>query len=392
MTPFFCTRCHQPVFFENTRCEPCGALLGFVPEQRRMVSFEADENEGVWHSLGITPVLRCRPCANYAVHNVCNWTVPEVAVPETDGDAPAGSPAALCVSCVLTRLLPNLEEPQNLQRWGLIEQAKRRLMFTLMDLELLPQPKASPEDATGLTFHFVASQPGQAPVMTGHDRGVITLNIDEADDVQRETVRVAFGEPMRTLLGHLRHEVAHYLQYRWIDGTTAMPACRAVFGDEREDYAQALARYHVQGPTPGWEQSYISAYASAHPWEDWAETCAHFLLMLDAVQTASAWGLRLDGPAASAQPHAVSAASMPMARDLVLSHWLPVAQFLNAMNRSLGHRDSYPFLIPNAVLTKLSTVQMLLRHAPASPSGSGQDDWHDERNSLYGHADSFPVP
>lgn len=352
MTPFQCTRCSQTVFFENTRCEACAALLGFVPEQRRVVSFEeADDETGDWLSLGLATALRRRPCFNHSAHGVCNWTVPDTAGPQ-----------ALCISCVLTRVLPNLSEPQNLQRWGLIEQAKRRLIYTLMDLGLTPEPKRTPDDPLGLTFQFVASLPGDPPVLTGHDQGVITLNIAEADDVHRETTRVVFREPMRTLLGHLRHEVSHYLQYRWLDRTPAELTCRAVFGDERADYAQALQHYHQAGPAPDWAQSHISAYASAHPWEDWAETCAHYLLMIDAVQTAAAWGLRLDGPAEAA-PQLVGASDLPNAHDLALTQWLPVAQFLNAMNRSLGLHDSYPFLMPDAVLTKLGTVQTLLAQA-----------------------------
>lgn len=378
MKPFCCTRCSQPVFFENTSCEACGALLGFVPEQRRLVSFEADVGDrgdaggavlGTWHSVGLEPAFSRRPCFNYTEHGVCNWMAPppaDDAAQQADPEAEEPDPAPLCISCELTRFVPRLDEPENLRRWGLIEQAKRRLLFTLLELGLAPEPKCSADDPLGLAFHFMASQPGEPPVMTGHDRGVITLNIAEADDVQRESARVAFQEPVRTLLGHLRHEAAHYLQYRWIDGEQggcSMPACRAVFGDERADYAQALARYHTEGPASGWEQQHISAYASAHPWEDWAETCAHYLLMVDAVETASAWGLRLDGPVAEAAPQVPSAGDVPQARDLVLTHWLPVAQFLNAMNRSLGMPDGYPYLMPNAVLTKLSTVQMLLAQA-----------------------------
>lgn len=361
MKPFRCTHCSQAVFFENSHCGACQALLGFDPETRQMISFAVDDATGDWQGLGLQAALRRQPCTNRAAHSLCNWMVE------------ASQPGSLCRSCQLTRLVPNLDNPANLQRWQRIEQAKRRLVFTLIDLGLAPEPKRGDDDPYGLAFHFIETLPGQPPALTGHDQGVITLNIAEADDVHREATRIAFNEPQRTLLGHLRHEVSHYLQYRWIDRTAAVPACRAVFGDERIDYAQALQHYHAQGPAPGWEPQFISAYASAHPWEDWAETCAHFLLMLDAVQTAAAWGLRLDGPAEAA-PQMDGAADLPDPRDLVLTHWLPVAQFLNAMNRSLGLHDSYPFLIPNAVLTKLGTVQTLLTEAarfaptPSSPS------------------------
>lgn len=357
MKPFSCSQCNQAVFFENTRCETCASWLGFLPEQRRMASFQSegkDDNTGVWQGLGLQAALRRRPCFNYTEYGACNWMV--------DEQAP---PGALCCSCQLTRLLPTLDDPLNLQRWRLIEQAKRRLVFTLMDLGLAPQPKQTPDDPLGLSFHFAASMPNEGPVMTGHDQGVIVLNIAEADDVHRESTRVAFNEPARTLLGHLRHEVAHYLQYRWIDNTAAIEQCRIIFGDERADYGLALQQYHAEGPPPGWAHTHISAYASAHPWEDWAETCAHFLLVFDAVQTAAAWGLQLDGPAQAA-PQMQGARDLPAAEELVLSNWLPVAQFLNAMNRSLGLHDSYPFLMPNAVLDKMNTVQTLLMQAARS--------------------------
>ena len=200
--------------------------------------------------------------------------------------------------------------------------------------------------------------------MTGHNQGVVTINLAEADDVQREAARVSMNEPVRNLLGHLRHETAHYLQHRYVDGTPAIDTCRAVFGDERDPYGAALARYYDVGPPPDWHTRYVSAYASAHPWEDWAETCAHYLLALDAVQTATAWGLALDGPAFTA-PAADDPSDPPHVEDLVLRQWLPVAQFLNAMNRSLGQRDAYPYLLPPAVLDKMATVQRLLHAAAA---------------------------
>jgi hypothetical protein len=167
---------------------------------------------------------------------------------------------------------------------------------------------------------------------------------------------------MRTLLGHLRHEVAHYLQYRWVREGTALETFRTVFGDEQADYAAALAHYHAAGAAPDWSAGYISAYASAHPHEDWAETCAHVLLALDAVETAAAWGLRLDGPAAKTRPREPAGVAEPVPR-LVVEHWLPVARFINDMNRSLGQRDAYPFVFSDAVLEKMAAVQRLLRAA-----------------------------
>ncbi len=352
MTPFACTRCQQTVFFENNQCGACGARLGFVPGLLQMLAWAPDAALGD-PAFGDAAVP-LRPCANGTAHGVCNWMLD------------AGDEHALCRSCRLNLMIPDLSQPGHLDRWARVEQAKRRWLYTLLRLGLPPQPKRDAGDTQGLGLQILAQQPGAGPVLTGHASGLITLNLGEADDVQREQARDAFGEPWRTLLGHLRHEGAHYLHHRWIAGDAEAEAeFRAAFGDERADYGQALARYHQQGPAADWPSAYISAYASAHPHEDWAETCAHWLLVQDAVQTAAAWGLSLHSQAAQATP-----AEQPLQAlstdELLLSQWLPLAQFLNAMNRSLGLRDSYPFLLPPAVVQKMGVAARLLRRAAAS--------------------------
>lgn len=362
MTPFQCTRCGNTVFFENTHCGRCDAVLGYVPGERRMVSFDpepstpdaADPAPG-WLRLGDADSgpPRLRPCDNRIVHQVCNWML-------DDGDA--GGP--LCLSCRLTQVIPSLDTPGNLGHWAAIERAKRRLVYTLISIGLTPQPRGAPGVDRGLSFQLLESLPGGPPVMTGHEDGIITLNIAEADDVHREAARVSMGEPVRTLLGHLRHEVSHYLEWRHVEGTPAMARCREVFGDDTVDYAAALQTHYAQGAPPDWPGRFVSAYASAHPYEDWAETCAHVLLVIDALETASAWGLQLDGPSPTRAADGADA-RQPLDRR-VLAHWLPLAQFLNAMNRSLGQADSYPFLLPPAVLDKMSLVQALLADAAAT--------------------------
>jgi hypothetical protein len=212
-----------------------------------------------------------------------------------------------------------------------------------------PEPKQGPDDPMGLAYRLLKVEPAAPAIRTGHEDGVIVINVAEADDDHREAQRVRLGEPQRTLLGHLRHETAHYLQYRWIADTAAMPSCRDRFGDETADYAQALAHHYAEGPPADWSQHFISPYTSSHPWEDWAETCAHYLLVVDAVQTAASWGLQLSGHL-SAAPHDTDLNAPSGVQHLMLEQWLPVAQFLNAMNRSLGLLDSYPFQMPAAVL------------------------------------------
>jgi hypothetical protein len=347
MTPFTCTHCQNTVFFENSHCQACGLALGFSPAQGRMVSLDA-----------ALPGQAPRVCGNRSSHVACNWLLDE------------GDTNALCRSCRLSAVIPDLSQAQHWERWAAVERAKRRVLHTLLNLGLMPEPKQGPDDAMGLSFHILAQQ-DQQRVMTGHDEGVITINLSEADDVYRESQRVAFGEPWRTLLGHLRHELSHYLQHRWLAAApVALQRWRESFGDERADYALAMRSYHEQGPAPDWATRCISAYASAHPHEDWAETCAHLLLMLDAVQTAQAWGLQLN----SAVAHATPLAGQPLADEpiqaLVLQHWLPVAQFLNAMNRSLGLPDSYPFAMPDAVVAKLVVAMALLRQARQAREGA----------------------
>ncbi len=377
MTRFHCSNCRQLVFFENSHCGQCNSLLGFIPAQAEMAAFDLPQLEtdgdagqapGAWLRKGPTQGS-FRPCANRVQHDICNWMI-------DDGD----DEHALCISCRLTEVIPSLTNPVNLTHWAAIEQAKRRLVFSLMNIGLTPQPKSGPDDKQGLSFHLLETVADDKPVLTGHDDGLITLNIAEADDVYREAARVSMHEPIRSLLGHLRHEVSHYLQQRYVTGTSGEEHCREVFGDERVDYSKALQTHYQAGPPADWSSNFVSAYASSHPWEDWAETCAHYLLVIDAVQTAKAWGVRLDGDTPT-QPSDSEVQSVPL-KHLVLEHWLPVAQFLNAMNRSLGLRDSYPYLMPTRVLEKMSTVQSLLSKASAADKPVAEQTWEGEGGAL----------
>ncbi len=358
MLNFSCTQCNSTVFFENVACGTCGAALGFSVASRRLLAFSVLPDSGgcmIWTPVNADGALPLAPCANRVQHGVCNWMLDE-------GDA-----SALCRSCRLTRVIPALDVNGNLARWQKIEQNKRRLLFTLLALDLMPEPKVGQNDLVGLEFQLLDDAPGEATVKTGHNQGTITLNITEADDDVRESIRVRLGEPSRTLLGHLRHEISHYLQYRWATDPADAERCRSVFGDERKDYAASLARHYEFGPETNWPTRFVTAYASAHPWEDWAETCAHYLLVIDAMQTATAWGLCLQGGPAELISSARELLAQPPINNLAIEQWLPLAQFLNAMNRSLGLRDAYPFLLPPAVVKKMAMVQSLLSRKPSVP-------------------------
>jgi hypothetical protein len=348
MQLFHCTHCGNRVFFENQRCEACGSTLAFSTEERKMLAFQVSP-EGEWTRAG-EPGPAYRPCANTA-EGVCNWLVP------------AESTHQHCASCRTTHTIPALSKPENRLYWAQLEQAKRRLFFTLLQLGL-PVPNKIDDPVNGLSFEFLEEMSQEVRVLTGHDEGVITLNIAEADDARREQIRLSMHEPYRTLLGHFRHEIGHYYWDRLIRDTPWIDECRQLFGDETVDYAQALQK-HYASPPADWPLNFISVYASSHAWEDWAECWAHYLHMVDGLETAASWGLHLDnaipnGPALVAQPLDPEASDISAA---VIEAWLPVSQFINAMDRSLGAHDSYPFVVVPSVVAKLNFIHRVVQAA-----------------------------
>lgn len=348
MKLFSCSHCANRVFFENDHCDVCKKSLGFSPQEMQMVAFDVAQ-DGTWQRCGAgEPALV--PCVNRK-GGVCNWMLP------------ADSAHQYCVSCRTTHTIPALSKPDNVGYWIKLERAKRHLFFTLLELGL-PVPNKLDDPDNGLSFEFLEETSEKARVLTGHDEGVITLNIAEADDARREDIRTRMHEPYRTLLGHFRHEIGHYYWDRLVRGTAWVDAFRSVFGDESQDYAQALQR-HYATPRADWATDCISVYASSHPWEDWAETWAHYLHMVDGLETAASWGLRLDhalpnGPALQVQ--AVDFDSEQVI-GTVIEQWLPVSQFINAMDRSLGSLDSYPFVIVEPVVRKLAFVHAVVHGA-----------------------------
>jgi hypothetical protein len=321
--------CGHRVFFENTKCFGCGRFLGFEPETLAMSSLEAVEG-GLFETTTGRRVKRCR---NATDHGNCNWVLP------------ADDPAALCRSCAANRTIPDLASADNLMLWTRIEQAKRRLLYTLLDLGLLTSSEGG---GAWPTFEFLEDRrrnPNVAEdfVATGHERGVITLNLAEADDVSRQTQRQEFVERYRTVLGHLRHEAGHFFFPRLTAAPDDLVAVRRLFGDERQEYGAALSRHYETGPPADWSQRHISPYASVHPREDFAETFAHYLLIVDALETAGAAGLGSIGE------------GLPWIR-----RWIEIAITLNELSRSLGSDDAYPFTLTPPVIEKLELVERLV--------------------------------
>jgi hypothetical protein len=349
MKVFHCDHCQQLVFFENTVCVSCGQTLAYLPDLEDMGSLDP-VGEGRWRS----PLARAegrlyRLCDNYTRHNVCNWVIPD------------GDPHSLCSSCRLTRVIPDLGRPGNKEAWCKLETAKRRLVYTLLEL-VCPIANKVDDSEHGLAYEFLADSDngGASPVLTGHADGVITLNVAEADDVERERRRLNLHEPYRTLLGHFRHEVGHYYWDRLVKDSVLLERFRERFGDERGDYAQALQRHYEQGPPADWQQRFVTAYASSHPWEDWAETWAHYLHMTDTLQTAAACGLslrprRLDEPTLKSPPPAPGSARFAEF-ERVIESWFPLTYVLNNLNRGMGLPDGYPFVLSNAAIDKLRFV------------------------------------
>ncbi|NEX59591.1 zinc-binding metallopeptidase family protein [Noviherbaspirillum galbum] len=354
MKTFHCDRCGQQVFFENVRCERCGGMLGYQPEVRAISTFEP-AGDNIWRSLNPANESRLyRQCVNYARENVCNWMIP------------AEAEDALCASCQLTHVIPALSSAQNKLFWQRLEAAKRRLLYTLWDLKLRPPSKAMDPDG-GLAFEFLEDMPDKQ-VMTGHSNGLITLNIAEADPAHREKTREQMHEPYRTLLGHFRHESGHYYFDRLVDGTPWLEPYRELFGDERADYGESLNRHYEQGPPPDWEQRYISSYASSHPWEDWAETWAHFLHMVDTLDTAYWCGLTAR-PKKAGEPE-LDIPGRPHRNhdfDEVMRDWFALTYVLNSLNRSIGMPDAYPFALSPTVIDKLRFIHHVIMEKQKAP-------------------------
>jgi hypothetical protein len=352
---FHCDGCGSLVFFENVKCITCGHVLGFLPASGEVSALEPNKS-GAWRALahGQNDQLYYF-CKNGQQHEVCNWMIA------------ANDPNSFCISCRLNTLIPNLSLPGNMDRWRKLEMAKRRILYTIMRLGL-PTEAALEEHRPALRFNFIGDLGGPT-LLTGHLHGLIVINIAEADDDERERRRVNFHEPHRTLLGHLRHEVAHYYWDRLIANGKWLPDFRKFFGDETADYGAALKQYYEHGSPPNWQARHVSAYASAHPWEDWAETWAHYFHIMDMVETAESFGMTL----APKHPAASSMTAIPrdafdadLGFDAVLENWFPLTYALNALNRGMGLHDVYPFSLSGQAIEKLQFIHQVVKSSRAN--------------------------
>ena len=369
MKIFTCSACKHVAFFENSQCVRCGHALAYLSDKGVLSAMEQDLS---WPPSGagaaasaaprylaldpsVEPGARYRLCRNYTTHAVCNWAFPEHDTHE------------FCLACRLNEVIPDISSPDALDSWHRLEVAKRRLVFTLVSLGL-PLETRQEQPETGLAFSFLSDVADGEQVLTGHCDGLVTINLKEADAPSREKMRVDLGEPYRTLLGHFRHESGHYYWDQLVRGSHWLEDFRALFGNDKQDYAEAVKR-HYAAPRLDWPDAFISSYATMHPWEDWAETWAHYLHMIDTLETAQSYGLVLT-------PQAIGGAMSEHVRadrvrfhdfDGLIAAWLPLTVALNSLNRSMGLPDVYPFVLAERVIAKVRFVHQVIEEAIREP-------------------------
>lgn len=351
----FACRCGRPVFFRNSACLACGSALGYDAQRQTLRPIEPAG--GAWWKAADGTPGRWRRCAELETASGCNWLL--------GASEPRSGGTWQCRCCRLLRTRPDLSIAANGALFNRIELARRRLVSALIGLGLPVQSRVFEDSQRGLAFDVLRAPPGGPAVRTGHADGIITLDLEEADDAQREQRRSALREPYRTLLGHLRHESGHYYWQRLVaPDAVLLAAWRARFGDERADYAAALQAHYTNGAPADWNDRHVSAYASAHPWEDWAETWAHYLHMADTLDTARSFGIDgadvelnyepfdagvLGADAADAQPFLA-----------LVRAWMELTGVLNELSRSMGVPDFYPFVLSAEAVRKLHFVHRVV--------------------------------
>ena len=402
-------QCGQAIFFRNSQCLACQTPLGYAPERGRLLPLMPGPQVNTWQEWqppaapddgadanppGQYEAPVYKRCPNLSTPARCNWLVP------------LGDPITMCRACRLNHTIPDLAnpaQPDNGYLWGLIELAKRRLVSSLILLGLPVASRMHEDPQRGLMFDFLRSPVNGPHIMTGHDTGLITMNLDEADDAKREAVRKAMREPYRTLLGHFRHEVGHYYWDRLVAGTPWMDGFHQLFGDETTSYADSLKRNYENGPPSDWPLHFVSAYASMHPWEDWAECWAHYLHMRDGIDTALSLGLGLDRSDLEVTPFTLDELyqpNHPQAEQFLafLNHWTRLTTMLNEMSRSMGLPDFYPFVLPRQVVAKLHFIHLVvvsrswMEQAQDQNQNQNQNQVDDQEASQDSRPQQMPTP
>ncbi|MEZ5159262.1 MAG: putative zinc-binding metallopeptidase [Candidatus Nanopelagicales bacterium] len=297
MRRFSCPQCSARVFFDDQTCLNCRTEVAYNPGTDEMG-------------------LALNTCS-HRFDWLCNWAA-------TDG-------SSQCASCALDKTVDG-----RIDQVTQFQVAKRRVYRQLRLIDVDPDFADPP-----LRFDLRQGT-ADSPVTIGHADGLVTLDTAEADPSRREEVRTKLGEPYRTPLGHVRHETGHWHWQAYVfSDRMRLDQFRELFGDERVDYAAAL-RGHYDGIDDGsWRDTYLSYYATAHPWEDYAESFAHVLHMSDMVETAVAEGF-ITGEFRSLTD--------------IVERWQPLTVSLNEMARSMGTPEPYPFAPSSTALRKMMFV------------------------------------
>jgi hypothetical protein len=344
---FSCPSCKLVVFFGNIRCVRCTAALGYEPASNAMIALE-QRGTAYEATAGRQTGTRWKYCGNYQ-YDVCNWLLPD------------GVPDDLCRACRHNETIPDISVPENVALWRRMEEAKHRLLYTVLALELPLFDRTQRPD--GLAFNFLRSD--QEKVVTGHAGGLITISLVEADDAEREKRRTQLHEPYRTLLGHFRHEIGHWYWDQLIrDKPEALNRFTQLFGDSTRDYGEALETHYANGPVANWQETFVSAYATSHPWEDFAETWAHYFHMIDTLETGGSFGIvlqpKLDQNDLLSTSLDFDVYDDKVSLEKLVDAWIAIASALNSFNRSMGIADAYPFVLSPKVIDKLGFVHALV--------------------------------
>lgn len=372
MKTFNCTcKDHPILFFESSLCIACKRVVGLDDNFDNVEPYDLDEESGEYFKTK-EPKIRYQKCDNHADFKTCNGMVNlnTFVASKNEGEV-------LCFACRFNETIPDLSVERHIPLWKKMESAKRRAIYTLKAFSLpLQTISESPENGLSFDFttdrdvndHFVSKLKDQETVFTGHNCGHITINLAEADDVARSQTKHAMGEHYRTLLGHFRHELGHYYFDHLIAGSPKKHAlCKTYFGDDELDYQTALKKHYENGAPKDWRENFISEYATMHPYEDWAETWAHYMHIMDTLQTAKNFSITgsISKSKASTEPKEASKLDLPQGTyffssqtsiETILDTWIDFSVMLNSLNRSMGMNDAYPFVLSEPVRTKLSFI------------------------------------
>lgn len=370
MKTFQCTCADKPIlFFESNQCLSCNRTIGIDDDFDQVEPFEKDSVPGLFYKID-HPEIKYKKCDNNEHYKVCNGMVNiKTFVPEPGNDE------VLCYACRFNETVPDLSVVEHIPLWKKMETAKRRALYTLKALSIPPQDN-NKNSKIGLSFdfitdrdvndHFTSPLTGYEAVLTGHNSGHITINLAEADDVARSKTKHAMGERYRTLLGHFRHELGHYYFNLLITPSSENHAlCKEYFGDDALNYQKALKRHYEEGAPKSWQESFISEYATMHPYEDWAETWAHYMHIIDTLGTAQNFSITGSTSNTEDNTDEIDELNLPQDTsyflkqtdiDNILDTWVEFSIMLNSLNRSMGLPDAYPFVLTQAVRTKLAFI------------------------------------